>query len=132
MFEGEMLYDQLRKGKEYRNGRLEYEGEYLYYNKYNGKGYDKNGNISYEIRNGFGIVKEYYYDTEKIYFEGEYKDGIRNGNGKTFYDNGKIKYEAEFLNGKINGKGKKYYNNGILKYEGCKWKNERIRKIIFL
>jgi hypothetical protein len=34
-FEGEYLNDSKRKGKEYINGKLEFEGEYLYYRKYN-------------------------------------------------------------------------------------------------
>ena len=56
-FEGEYLYDYKLKGKYYIRGYLEYEGEYLYNKKYNWKGYDKNGNIIYELING--KVKEY-------------------------------------------------------------------------
>jgi len=44
-FEGEYLYGYKIKGKDYINGILEYEGEYLYDKKWNGKGYDENGNI---------------------------------------------------------------------------------------
>ena len=47
------------------------------------KGYDKNNNIVYELKEGKGFVKEYDYD-------------------------GKILFEGEFLNGKSNGKGKEY------------------------
>ena len=47
------------KGEPYLNGKLEYEGEYLYNKKWNGKGYDENGNIIYELFNGNGKVKEY-------------------------------------------------------------------------
>ena len=32
-------------------------------------------------------------------FDGEYKNGIKNGKGKEYY-NGKLIYEGEFLNGK--------------------------------
>ena len=43
------------------NKKLEYEGEFLYERKYNGKGYDNNnGNIIYELINGNGKVKEYF------------------------------------------------------------------------
>ena len=60
-------------------GRLEYEGEFLFGKKYNGKGYDNNGNIIYiiyELINGTGKVKEYNYDEElnlkeKIQMESE-------------------------------------------------------------
>ena len=68
-FEGELLYVYKRKGKQYIEGRLEYEGEYLYNKKWNGKGYNKNGNIIYELNKRNGKVREYKYD--KIRFEGE-------------------------------------------------------------
>ena len=42
----------MEKGKNNRNGILEYEGEYLFNKKWNGKGYDENLNIIYEIING--------------------------------------------------------------------------------
>ena len=32
-------------------------------------------------------------------FEGEYKNGKRNGEGKEFYENGELKFEGEFFNG---------------------------------
>ena len=119
IFEGEFLYNQLIKGKVYINGKLEYEGEYLYNRKYNGKGYDEKGNIVYELNHGFGKVKEYYFNNDQLYFEGEYKDGKKSGYGKVFYNNGILGYEGELLNDKPNGKGKEYYyGNGVLKYEG--------------
>ena len=77
---------------------MEYEGEYLYDNKYNGKGYDENGNITYEIINGNGKVKE-YWNNGKLLFEGEYLNGKRNGKGKE-YNDGKLVFEGEYLNGK--------------------------------
>ena len=52
------------KGKCYINKRLEYEGEFLYIRKCNGKGYDEQGNIIYELINGTGKVKEYLYDND--------------------------------------------------------------------
>ena len=87
------------KGKEYINDRLEYEGEYLYNKKWNGNGYDENGNIIYELINGKGKVKEYYYNG-KLIFEGEYLNGERKGKGKEYY-NGKLKFEGEYLKGKV-------------------------------
>ena len=68
-FEGEYL-NGLRNGKgtEYyiiQNQNLEYitrikwEGEYLGGKKWNGKGYDRDGNIIYELKNGNGPIKEY-------------------------------------------------------------------------
>ena len=97
------------KGKEYINGKLEYEGEYLYDKKWNGKGYDENGSIIYELRNGNGKVKE-YQNNKKLIFEGEYSNGKRNGKGKEYisFHNMNLRFEGEYLNGKRNGKGKLY------------------------
>ena len=67
---GQYLYNKRIKGKYYIKGILEYEGEFLFNKKWNGKGYDIYGNILYELNNGNGNVKEYYYD--KLIFEGEY------------------------------------------------------------
>jgi len=51
-FEGEYLYSFYLKGKYYINDRLEFEGEFKCNKKWNGKGYDANGNIIYELTNG--------------------------------------------------------------------------------
>ena len=45
----------LPEKKYYNSGELKFEGEYLFDKKWNGKGYDKNGNIIYELNNGNGI-----------------------------------------------------------------------------
>ena len=45
-----IIYEKNGYGKEYDDyGKLKYEGDYLFNNKYNGKGYDENGNIIYEL-----------------------------------------------------------------------------------
>ena len=81
IFDGEYLYNEKRKGKLYIDGQLEFEGEYLYDKKYDGKGYGKNGNIIYELSNGNGQVNEYYkygnYYKLELEFIGEYKNGIK-------------------------------------------------------
>ena len=59
IFEGEYLYNYKLKGKFFKNGKLEYEGEYMFYNKWHGKGYDEDGNVIYELINGNGKGKEY-------------------------------------------------------------------------
>ena len=68
-FDGEYLNDYRFKGKEFKNGKLIYEGQYLYSKKWNGKGYDENGNIIIDLINGKGKFKEYYKG--KLRFEGE-------------------------------------------------------------
>ena len=67
IFEGEIV-DELKNGngKGYINGKLEFEGEYLNNKKWNGKGYDENGNIMYELFNGNGKVKEYDFTGRNI------------------------------------------------------------------
>ena len=60
---------------------MEYEGEFLFNNKYDGKGCDINGNIIYELKIGSGKVME-YFDYGDLKFVGEYLNGLRNGKGK--------------------------------------------------
>ena len=78
---------------------MEYEGEYLCDGKYNGKGYDENGKLIYELINGNGKVREYYYNG-KLSFEGEYLNGVKNGKGKEYKTSGELSYEGEYMNGK--------------------------------
>ena len=70
----------------YLNGKLEFEGEYLFNKRWNGKIYDIKNNNYYELINGKGFIKEYDYDGT-LRFEGEYLNGERNGKGKEYdYD----------------------------------------------
>ena len=72
-FEGEYLNGLKNgKGKEYYyHNKIKFEGEYFNGLEWNGKGYDKNNNIIYELNNGKGYAKE-YYDGGELYFECEY------------------------------------------------------------
>ena len=165
LFDGELLNGEKNgKGKEYYDGHLVFEGEYLngkrngqgkefdihknykfegeFFDdfKWNGKAYDKTGNIIYEIKNGKGKnIKEYNHfgvfifegeylngkrngkgkerENNFILFDGEYLNGERNGRGKEFKSN-KLRFEGEYLNGKRIGKGKEYSYDGELKFEG--------------
>ena len=94
---------EMEEEKKYCGDKLIFEGTYLYNKKWNGKGYDSNGNILYELINGNGKVKE-YYDSGKLIFEGEYLNGHRNGKGKEYYSTNYLKFEGEYLNGRKNGK----------------------------
>jgi len=139
-FEGEYFNGYRNgKGREYNyDGNLEFEGEFFYGKRWNGKGYDNNNNIVYELKNGNGYVKEYNIN-RKLIFEGEYLNGETNGKGKEYDYEGNLYFEGEYLNGLRNGKGKEYdkdnlifegeylydhklrgkhYINGILEYEG--------------
>ena len=114
-FEGEYLNGERNgKGKAYDwKGNLLFEGEYHNGKRWNGKGYDANGNVVYELKDGKGYVKEYYEG--KLYFECEYVNGEKNGKGK---DYGLNKYEGEYLNGKRNGKGKYLDSNNKVYFDG--------------
>ena len=116
IFKGEYLYNHKLRGKYYINRKLEYEGEFLYERKWNGKGYDKNGNIIYELINGNGNVKE--YEGNNLKFEGEHLNGKKNGKGKEYNWNGHLIFEGEYLNGFKNGKGKEYNKEDNLIFEG--------------
>ena len=117
-YEGNYLNgDKYGKGKEYfSNGKLAFEGEYKNGLKWTGKGYDIKGNITYEINNGKGKIKEYY--TTELKFDGEYLYGKRNGKGKEYYLSGRLKFEGNYINGERNGKGKEYYLSGKIIFEG--------------
>ena len=120
IFEGEYINGKRNgKGKEYYpDGKLEFEGEFLNGKNWEGKGYDKNNNIVYELKNGKGFIKK-YYDNICLKFEGEYLKGEKNGKGKEYHLFTEIlKFEGEYLNGKRNGKGKEYNENGKLIFEG--------------
>ena len=108
IFEGEFLYGKKIKGKAFIHGILEYEGEYLYDAKWNGKGYDKNGNIIYELKNGNGNVREYNNEGKLIY-EGEYLKGRKNGKGIEYGDITGLKHEGIFENGE--------FIDGIISFE---------------
>ena len=49
--------------------------------KWNGKIYNKNNNLEFELENGNGNAKEYYKDLQ-IRSEGQYRNGVKNGKGK--------------------------------------------------
>ena len=116
-YEGEYLNgERSGKGKEYyKDGKLKFEGDYQFGRIWNGKGYDKNGNIEFEIKDGKGYIKEYddSYGKLRLRFEGEYFNGKRYGKGKEYYFDGRLLFEGDFLNGKRHGKGKEYNDNKI-------------------
>jgi len=63
------------KGKEYyKNGKLFFEGEYLFANRWNGKIYDYNGNVQFELNKGNGIIKVDKINEKITIFIGENLD----------------------------------------------------------
>ena len=136
IYDGEYLNGKRNgKGKEYQakdvesaicgNCILTFEGEYLNGRKWNGKGYDGNNNIVYEIKNGKGFIKEYY--GSELIFEGELLRGEINGKGKIYYSENKLKFEGEYLDGKKHGEGKEYDETGNLIFQGKYLYNYKIK-----
>ena len=123
IFDGEIM-NGLKNGKceeyyvkPYNNYlNLKFEGEYLNGEKWNGIGYDINGEKQYEIKNGRGYIYE-YDDYNKLAFEGELNDGIKSG--KAIEYSKKFKFDGFYLNGKRHGYGKLFNGfSNILSYEG--------------
>ena len=72
-FEDEYLNGE-RNGKwqkYHQNSELRFEGEYLKGNRWNGKGYTKDGNIANKLNHEKGYIKEYYYYKNRLEFEGQ-------------------------------------------------------------
>ena len=120
VFEGDYVNGEKHgKGKEFFiNGVIKFEGEYFRRKKWNGKGYNMNKELVYELNNGKGYVKEYNDFNNCIIYEGEYLNGEKNGKGKEYDDDGNLIFEGEYLNGERNGKVKKYDYDGNLRFEG--------------
>ena len=58
-----------------------------------GIGYDRKGNKIYELMNGNGTVKEYDKYDGRLIFEGDYKNGKKNGKGKEYDYDSKLEFE---------------------------------------
>ena len=144
-FEAEFLNGELNgKAKEYGyDGELIHEAKYLNGYIIDFKEYDKSKKVLNEIKNGKGILREFYNDG-KLKYEYEFFNGERNGKAKDYYGDGKLKFEGDYLNGNIwNGKvydknnninelkfGKGFYKeycifNGKLMFEGEYLNGER-------
>ena len=71
------------------------------------------------MKNGNGFIKDYDDYYEDLLFEGEYKNGEKNGKGRIKeYESGELIFEGEYLNGERNGKGKEFNFFGKLVFEG--------------
>jgi hypothetical protein len=84
----------------------------------NGEVVKKGGCFDGDCKDGFG--KMINPKTEEKY-EGEWRNGKRDGRGVEFYADGEKKYVGNFKNGKYEGNGSFFHKNGD-KYVG-KYKN---------
>ena len=70
------------------------------------------GHVLNGLRHGFGT---YNFEKENIFYEGNWKNGLKDGFGKMKSKN--MIYEGNWKKGKINGEGKVIWNNGNV-YKG--------------
>ena len=100
-------------------GNVQFKGEFLNDSKWNGNGYDIDRGNVYKIKNGKGMIREYYVGVYRdLRLEGEYLNGQLNGKVKQYYYKGRLFFEGEYINGEKNGKGKEYGYSGEIKFEG--------------
>ena len=79
------------------------------------------GELKNGKRNGFGILFFTSGQNKGDKYEGEYKEGKKNGKGIYYWADGR-RYEGEYNEGKKNGKGIYYWASGK-RYEG-EWKED--------
>ena len=79
----------------------------LFDKKFNGIGYDRNGN-----------GKEIEYYKMHISFNGVYLNGLKHGFGIEYDQSGRLEYKGNFLNGKRHGAGGECDLGGKIKYKG--------------
>ena len=103
-FEGEYLCGKKFKGKEYYEGKLTFDGEFL----------DDVENIFFFDADEYKGKK---YKRGKLLFEGELNKR-KYWTGKKYRENSECELEGEYLNGKKYGKWKEYNNEGNLEFEG--------------
>lgn len=53
-----------------------------------------------------------------VRYEGEFVDGLKHGQGKSFYNNGKVSHEGGYFRNSFHGRGREYSRSGDLLYSG--------------
>ena len=80
----------------------------------------------YELKEGNGYIKE-FYENGCLSFEGEIKNGKKDGKGKIYDEYGHLIFDGNFENGIKKGKGNVYNYNGDLIFEGEFDNNKKIK-----
>ena len=118
VFEGEYYNHQRIYGIEYYIiGTKKFEGEYNNNKRWNGFLYDINNKHKYEINSGKGFIKE-FYENSCLAYEGEIKEGEKNGKGKLYDQWGHLIFEGDLEKGIKKGKGILYDFSGNIIFEG--------------
>ena len=107
----------IEKGKEDIIKIKKFEGEYNNGLRWNGILFGLNANYKCKIDSGNGFVNE-FNENGCLLYEGEIKNGLREGRGKLFDQCGRLIYEGELKEGMKDGKGKEYNENGYLIFVG--------------
>ena len=118
MFEGEYVNGERNgKGTEMNDyGTKIFDGEYKNGKQWNGKGYDGEGNVAIELKNGMGDLK-IYLEGHVLRAEGKYLNGETNGKFKMYTDQ-IVTFDGEYLCGKKHGSIKEYDNKGLIQFDG--------------
>ena len=93
--------------------------------------YEYTGTVNKDDRfDGYGILKYLDKSTDIIKYQGDFINGLKNGNGKETYQNDDI-YIGNFKNGMKNGNGKLYSKDGTIKYSGLWSNNEATNDMVY-
>jgi antitoxin component YwqK of YwqJK toxin-antitoxin module len=84
--------------------------------------------LYYSIKNGDSILMKSieYHPNHKIFIEGDFKNGKREGTWKSWYENGNLWSISTFREGMQVGETSTYHENGNLRYSGT-YNNESKR-----
>jgi len=121
------------------------DGYGIFYDIEYGEPYKYVGDFKEDKKEGYGIlyenenfndtdswVKEYSgwwkndekngdalcYDSDKLFYEGEIKDGYEDGFGNRYYQDGTLQYRGTFKKNDYHGQGTLFYIDGTICFEG--------------
>jgi len=93
--------------------------ELIYYNQITPR-FNQGGDLGVDYYYASGRHRVVYQNLDV--YEGEWRDGLRHGQGILYDANGNMRYEGEWQHGRRHGKGTSYHENGNMEYEGT-WEN---------
>jgi antitoxin component YwqK of YwqJK toxin-antitoxin module len=64
------------------------------------------------------LKEERFHPNGAIYWQGDFKNNLRDGYWRSWYQNGNIWSEGNYVDGKTDGVWKVYFENGKLRYTG--------------
>ena len=99
---------------------LVYEGQIVYRN-------------DSPVIEGYGVAYFYHFVYEKFYkvYEGNWKDGLWHGKGKSFWDTGEVLYSTNYKNGYRHGRYIRYYSDGELNDKGVSEEGKNIKSDVY-